>query len=88
MLMKHGALGFGAPKPGGDGYPAVYIYGWVHHVGGVWRSDDGCTTWTQMSDLHPANTVDEVKSIEGDANIYGNVYLGLVGSGWIYGKLN
>jgi hypothetical protein len=37
-----------------------------------------------MSNLYPANTLDQVKSIEGDANIYGNVYLGLVGSGWIY----
>ena len=86
--MEAWSVGFGAAKPGGNGYPAVYIYGWVHDVGGVWRSDDGCTTWTQMSNLNPANTVDQVKSIEGDANIYGNVYLGLVGSGWIYGRLN
>ena len=43
---------------------------------------------SEMSNLYPADTVDEVRSIEGDANVYGNVYLGLVGSGWIYGKLN
>ena len=52
------SVGFGAPKPRGNGYPAIYIYGWVHGIGGVWRSDDGCTTWTQMSDLYPANTTD------------------------------
>jgi hypothetical protein len=50
--------GWGAMKPGGDGYPAMYIAGWVRSsstapwIYGIWRSDNADQnppTWTQLS---------------------------------------
>ena len=34
-VMEAWSVGFGAAKPGGNGYPAVYIYGWVRRRGRV-----------------------------------------------------
>src|SRR5262249_13829564 len=35
-------VGLGKPVTGG--YPAVYIYGWVGGVGGIWRIDNASTS--------------------------------------------
>jgi hypothetical protein len=52
--------GWGLAKPGGDGYPSLYIIGWVQPGGvggykfGIWRSDNADAvptsniTWTQL----------------------------------------
>lgn len=79
-------FGFGKAKPAGSGFPAIYIYGWVSNVLGVWRSDDHAVTWTQLSGPWPCN-MDEVVAVEGDANTYGTVYVGMLGSGACYGHL-
>jgi chitodextrinase len=79
------SFGFGKAQPGGGGYPAIYIYGWVNGVGGVWRSDDNAATWTQLGGLYPLGSFDQVKVVEGDMNAYGRVYLGFAGSGFEYG---
>lgn len=82
------AFGFGAAKPGGSGYPAIYIYGWVSGVGGLWESDDNAATWSQLTGLYPNNSMDTPSTVEGDANKYGWVYMGGGGSGYSYRKLN
>jgi hypothetical protein len=79
------AFGFGKPKNSG-GYPTIFIYGWVSGVGGIWMSDDNCATWTQLSDLYPLGSLDCVRCLEGDANIYGQCYFGFAGSGFGYYK--
>lgn len=81
------SFGFGHAAPG-QSYPTVFIYGWVEGVLGIWRSDDECVTWTKISDGFPTGTIDSVKVIEGDANVYGTVYIGLAGSGFAYGQLD
>ena len=81
------SFGFGAPNPRGDGYPAIYIYGWINNVGGLWRSDDNCTTWVRLSGLQVNNSWDTVRVVEGDANVFGMVYVGFGGSGFAYGRL-
>jgi hypothetical protein len=84
------SFGFGLAKPGSDGYPALYLYGWVNGIGGLWRADnvDLAPIWTQLSGLYPLDRFDEVKVVEGDNNIFGIVYVGFAGSGFIYGHLN
>ena len=81
-------FGFGKAKPAGVVYPTIFIYGWVYGVGGLWRSDDNASTWKQLSNLFPNNSLDQVKVVEGDNHTYGTVYIGLAGSGFIYGTLN
>jgi photosystem II stability/assembly factor-like uncharacterized protein len=80
------SFGFGKAAPG-KSYPTVFIYGWVNKVRGIWRSDDHCVTWTQISDGFPAGSTDHIKVIEGDNNTYGKVYVGFSGSGYAYGVL-
>ncbi|WP_426609733.1 hypothetical protein [Bradyrhizobium sp. McL0616] len=81
------AFGFGKASPTGS-YPTIFIFGWVKNVMGIWRSDDNASTWTQMSDGYPLGIFDTIKTIEGDSNDYGTVYVGFSGSGFAYGKLN
>lgn len=83
------SYGFGAPKPGGSGYPAIYAYGSISGVQGLYENDDGATTttWTLItspSTTWPNNGVDFVKDVSGDMNVYGRVYIGDTGSGSIY----
>jgi hypothetical protein len=80
------SFGFGKAATGKT-YPTVFIYGWVNNVLGIWRSDDHCVTWTQISDGFPTGSFDQVKVIEGDINTYGKVYVGFAGSGYVYGIL-
>ncbi len=42
--MRRGAIGFGKAKPGGGGYPAIFIVGFVSDVFGIYRSDDNAST--------------------------------------------
>ncbi len=81
------SFGFGKAATGKT-YPTVFIYGWVNDVLGIWRSDDHCVTWTQISDGFPTGSFDLVKVIEGDSNTYGRVYVGFAGSGYAYGTLH
>lgn len=80
------AVGLGVAKPGGSGFPSIYIYGNVTQNGGVsytlglWRSDDHASTWTLLQQ-YPNNSIDWVKTVAGDNNIYGRVYVGFAGSG-------
>jgi hypothetical protein len=76
-------IGFGAPKPGGSGYPAVYMVGWVRSTFGVWRSDDEGSTWSQLGPW-PLKSLDQIKTISGDPGIYRRAYIGFAGSGWAY----
>jgi hypothetical protein len=69
------------------GYPAIYIAGWAMqndvYQYGIFRSDDEGQTWKQIGKF-PLNSLDFVKSVSGDMNIYGRVYVGFSGSGFAY----
>ena len=76
-------FGFGKEsKPGA--YPAIFIVGWVENVYGVWRSDDDAASWVQIAD-YPLGSLDDIKTIDGDKNTFGKVYVGFGGSGYAYG---
>jgi hypothetical protein len=83
-------VGFGAAAPG-ESYPAIYIAGWVSvatvWTWGIWRSDDNAATWTQIGD-YPNYTLDHIKFVAGDPDMHGRVYLGLAGSGYLYGDIS
>jgi len=75
-------FGFGAIASGHT-YPAVYIYGWVNNVFGVWQSVDDCVTWTNLG-AFPTGALDLLNCISGDPNIFGRVYVGFSGGGYAY----
>lgn len=76
-------IGFGKEAPGSS-YPSLFIVGWVGGVYGVWQSDNEGQTWRQIGD-YPLGSLDFVKTIDGDKNTYGTVYVGFAGSGYAYG---
>jgi photosystem II stability/assembly factor-like uncharacterized protein len=80
------AFGFGAAKPNGPGFPAVFIVGWVRGEFGIWRSDDDCASWIRISDGYPDGSFDHITTIDGDSRVWGKVYVGFQGSGAAYGR--
>lgn len=76
-------FGFGKAATS-DGYPTIYIAGWVNREYGVWESDNQGDSWTQIGKW-PTGSLDYVKAVQGDMNIYGRVYVGFSGSGYAYG---
>lgn len=77
-------VGFGKAAAGAR-YPTIYISGQVGGVYGVWRSVDDTRSWQQLVDF-PMGTLDQVTVIAGDPNVFGRVYLGYRGSGWVWGE--
>ena len=79
-VLEVTCFGFGAAAPG-QSYPAIYIVGWVNNVYGIWQSINNAQSWTQIG-TYPNNSLDTIKTISGDPNIYGQVYVGFEGSGY------
>jgi hypothetical protein len=77
-------FGFGKAAPGRT-TPAVYMVGFVNNKYGIYESDDNAKTWTQIG-LWPLGSLDYPRTISGDMNIYGRVYVGFNGSGYVYGN--
>ena len=81
-VLEVSTFGFGAPAPG-QSYPSIYIVGWVNNVYGIWESDNNAQSWTQIG-TYPIGSLDQITTISGDSNKYGQVYLGFRGSGYAY----
>lgn len=91
------SFGFGAAKPGGGGYPAIFVQGMVNGSTkmGIWRSDDNASTWVgplspcpaniTAYDSCPANSIDIARDLNGDLNRYGIVYVSFTGTGAAWG---
>ncbi len=75
------AFGFGRPM---NGYPTIFMAGWVNRIYGIWRSTDDARSWTRIGEF-PLGSLDEVKTIDGDKDVPNLVYLGFAGSGYAYG---
>lgn len=80
-------FGFGMAKPGGGGYPTIYILGYLSGVWGLYRSDDNAATWTAIGDGYPLGHWDQVTCLEGNSDVYGTFYVGFRGSGYVMGSL-
>ena len=81
-----GAVGFGKPAPGQD-YPAVYIWGGVNGVRGIYRSLDTGASWQRINDdAHQYGGPGDGHFIVGDMNRFGFVYMSTAGRGIVYGR--
>ncbi|MGJ4940716.1 beta strand repeat-containing protein [Bradyrhizobium sp. HKCCYLS1011] len=79
-VLEVNCFGFGAAATAG-GYPAIYIVGYVNNVYGIWQSIDNAQSWTQIG-TYPNSSLDTIKTIAGDPNVFGEVYIGFAGSGY------
>ena len=80
------AVGFGKAAPGAN-YPAVYIWGTVGGVRGVFRSTDTGTTWLRINDdQHQYGGPGDAQFVVGDANTFGVVYMSTAGRGIVFGR--
>jgi len=77
-------IGFGKAAPGAS-YPAIYISGQIGGEYGIWRSIDNARSWQRLAEF-PVGTLDQVTAIGADPDVFGRVYLGYKGSGWIWGE--
>jgi len=75
-------FGFGAAATAG-GYPAIYIVGYVDKVYGIWQSNDDARSWVRIGHF-PDGSLSKIKTISGDPNHYGEVYVGFSGDGYAY----
>lgn len=85
------SVGIGAPKPGGNGYPVIWVVGIVNSVYGVYHCDNynssnntGCaiSDWINIGTF-PNNSLDIPFGIDGDQNTYGRAYIAMQGSGFV-----
>jgi photosystem II stability/assembly factor-like uncharacterized protein len=77
-------VGFGKAAAGSH-YPTIFVSGRMNGEYGIWRSTDDAAHW-QMIAKFPDDTLDQVSVVAGDPNVFGRVYLGYKGSGWIHGE--
>jgi len=77
------AFGFGKAE---KTYPTIFIAGWVRGQYGIWSSADEGATWTRVGPEYPLGSLDAVKTIDGDKDELGTVYVGFAGSGYAYFK--
>lgn len=86
-VAKCEAVGFGKAKSGKK-FPAVYIWGVVDGVEGVFRSDDEGKNWVRLNDdAHEFGGTGDANEIIGDPRVYGRVYMSTAGRGIVYGDL-
>uniref|UniRef100_A0ACD5GN02 Uncharacterized protein n=1 Tax=Desertifilum tharense IPPAS B-1220 TaxID=1781255 RepID=A0ACD5GN02_9CYAN len=65
--------------------PAVFVYGTVNNAAGIFRSDNLGETWVKI-DVPGQAIGKDPKFMEGDARVYGRVYIGTGGRGIYYGQ--
>lgn len=65
--------------------PTVFIQGKVKAESGVFRSTDLGTTWVKVAE-YPNGNFEEPRVLVGDMNVFGRVFLGTGGNGFIYGQ--
>ncbi len=84
LTSANGQIALGAPAPG-QTVPAIYIYGTISNFLGVYRSDDGGSTWVQLNDVsHQWGGL--LQTFAADPNVFGRVYIGINGRGIIMGN--
>lgn len=69
----------------GAAYPTLFVSGRVDGVYGIWRSIDNGADWQRIVDF-PAGSLDQVTAIGADPDVFGRVYIGYKGSGWVWGE--
>lgn len=81
-----GAVGFGKEAPD-KSYPAIYIWGRVGGILGIYRSIDEGQSWLRVNDdAHEYGGPGNGQFVIGDMNVFGRVYMSTVGRGIVYGE--
>ncbi|MCQ2959350.1 MAG: glycoside hydrolase [Bacteroidales bacterium] len=79
------AVGFGKAATGKD-FPAVYIWGTVDGVTGLFRSVDEGQSWIRINDdEHQFGGPGNGQFVVGDMAVFGTVFMSTVGRGVIFG---
>lgn len=68
----------------GASAPTIFLSGRVHGNYGIWRSVDDGATWRRIGTF-PAGRLDKVTVMGADPDQFGRVYIGYMGSGFLYG---
>ena len=79
------SFGFGKSAPNSL-HPTLFVSGKIEGSMGVFGSTDLGNSWSQVNDL-PNQFLGDVRSVTGDMNSFGRVYLGVDSNGFIYGEL-
>ncbi|MEM9379192.1 MAG: hypothetical protein AAGB93_04510 [Planctomycetota bacterium] len=83
-------IAFGAPAPGGSGYPTLFFIGWVDDVFGFWMSPDAdgaAPTFLRIGRFANDNAA-SARCIEANADRPGVVYVGHGCAGASYGDFS
>lgn len=76
-------LGFGKAQSGD--YPTLFVAGTVAGSAGIYRSTDQGATWNKIVD-YPLGIFDAIDALDGDKDIFGQIYVGFASAGFAYGK--
>jgi hypothetical protein len=80
--VQASTFGYGAPATAG-GPATIYVVGSVGGNYGIWYSADSAKNWTKIGE-HPGGSLDSIRTISGDMDQFGLVYVGFGGSGYAY----
>lgn len=69
----------------GASYPTIFLSGRVRGAYGIWRSTDNAKTWLRVGGF-PVGSLDQVTVMDADKDVFGRVFIGYRGSGWLYGE--
>jgi VCBS repeat-containing protein len=70
----------------GASYPAVYYYGELNGVNGVWRSTDNAQNWDLICEGGPMGVYSDSMSASASPDVFGRVAFSLGGKGFAYGQ--
>jgi photosystem II stability/assembly factor-like uncharacterized protein len=80
------AIGFGKAAPDAS-YPTLFMQGTVGTTSGLLRSTDAGVTWVRVNDdAHQYGGTGNGHMVNGDMNVFGQVYMSTAGRGIAYGK--
>lgn len=77
-------IGTGKAAPGSD-YPTLYVVGSVKGSSGIYRSTDQGATWDKIVD-YPLGIFDTIDALDGDKDLFGQIYLSFTSTGFAYGQ--
>jgi hypothetical protein len=78
-ISEVNCLAWGAPKPGSAIPYALYAFGWLSGVFGLYRSDDKGATWITLTN----NTnFDWPRCLDADPTVFGRLVAGYTGTGF------
>ena len=82
LIQQAKLVAFGKTPPG-QTHPAVFVYGVIDNYSGIFRSDDMGSNWVKISD-DDIPIGNDPRTMAGDRQQFGRVFIGTDGSGIFY----